>query len=54
MCIRDRPNVVVDIVADPIKLSDKTVVELDAEIVKIRAEIDNLNSELIQLSLIHI
>lgn len=45
-----KPNVVVDIEADPIKLSDKTVVELDAEIVKIRAEFDNLNSELIQHS----
>ena len=45
-----KPGVVVEIDADPIKLSDKTVVELDAEILQIRAEIDNLNSELIQHS----
>ncbi len=43
-----KPDVVVEIDADPIKLSDKTVVELDAEILQIRAEIDNLNIELIQ------
>ncbi len=43
-----KPDVVVEIDADPIKLSDKTVVELDAEILEIRAEIVNLNIELIQ------
>ncbi len=45
-----KPEVVVEIDADPIKLSDKTVVELDAEVLKIRAEIENLNLELIQHS----
>lgn len=43
-----RPDVVVDIEADPIQLSGKTVVELDAEILQIRSEIDKLNLELIK------
>jgi V/A-type H+-transporting ATPase subunit I len=45
-----KPGVVVEIDADPIKLSDKTVVELDVEILEIRSEIEVLKSELIQLS----
>ena len=45
-----KPGVVVEIDADPIKLSDKTVVELDGEILEIRSEIELLKSELIQLS----
>lgn len=43
-----KPDIVVDIEADPIQLSEKTVIELDAEIIQIRSEIDKLNIELIQ------
>jgi len=45
-----RPDEVVDIDADSVKLSDKTAEELDVEIDKIRFAIENVKTELIQMS----
>lgn len=45
-----KPDVVIDIEADPVKLSASTAEELGVEITKVRFSLDNANAEIIQMS----